>query len=123
MPVRQASIVAVVSRKVPRANVKHATLQHSSAMLANPRTKARSHSLTHLPAQAARGLVWCLTSTACAPGALYLGAAAPPDAPPPLPTWEAPLPWRNEALAAAVWRECARMAEPYLSPLAKEFVA
>ena len=86
-------------------------------------TLARSHSLTHLAAQAARGLVWCLTSTACAPGALYLGAAAPPDAPPPLPTWEAPLPWRNEALAAAVWRECARMAEPYLSPLAKEFVA
>ena len=89
----------------------------------NPGIKARSHSPTHLAAQAARGLVWCLTSTACAPGALYLGAAAPPDAPPPLPTWEAPLPWRNEALAAAVWRECARMAEPYLSPLAKEFVA
>ena len=35
----------------------------------------------------------------------------------------APLPWRNEALAAVVWRECARMAGPYLSPLAKEFVA
>ena len=75
------------------------------------------------PSQAARGLVWCLTSPACAPGALYLGAAAAPDAPPPLPTWEAPLPWRNEALAAAVWRECAQLADPFLSPLARTFVA
>ena len=108
---------------VSRATSSTAT---SSAMLApppNPGIKARSHSPTHVAAQAARGLVWCLTSTACAPGALYLGAAAPPDAPPPRPTWEAPLPWRNEALAAVVWRECARMAGPYLSPLAKEFVA
>ena len=103
-------------------DVKHAT-QLRDASTPNSGAKARSHSLAHLPAQAARGLVWCLTSTACAPGALYLGAAAPPDAPPPLPTWEAPLPWRNEALSAAVWRECARLAEPYLSPLAKEFVA
>ena len=68
---------------VSRATSSTAT---SSAMLApppNPGIKARSHSPTHVAAQAARGLVWCLTSTACAPGALYLGAAAPPDAPPP----------------------------------------
>ena len=75
------------------------------------------------PEQAARGLVWCLTSPACAPGALYLGAAAPVDAPPPLPTWEAPLPWRDPSLAEAVWRECAERADPWLSPLAREFVA
>ena len=75
------------------------------------------------PPQAARGLVWCLTSPACARGALYLGAAAPPDAPPPLPTWETPLPWRNAPLAAAVWRECAEKVEPFLSPLARKFVA
>jgi len=75
------------------------------------------------PAQAARGLAWCLTSAECVPGALYLGAAAPSDAPPPLPRWEAPLPWRNEAVADAVWRDCARSAEPWLSPLARKFVA
>lgn len=75
------------------------------------------------PAQAARGVVWCLTSPTCAPGALYLGAASPPDASPPLPTWEQPLPWRNDALAAAVWQECAAMSKDWLSPMARRFVA
>jgi len=75
------------------------------------------------PAQASRGLVWCLTADACAPAALYLGAAAPPDALPPLPTWDSPLPWRTEATSTAAWQECARYAEPWLSPLARKFVA
>jgi NAD(P)-dependent dehydrogenase (short-subunit alcohol dehydrogenase family) len=75
------------------------------------------------PTQAARGVVWCLTSPDCAPGALYLGAASPPDASPPLPTWEQPLPWRNDALAAAVWQECVAMSSDWLSPLARKFVA
>ena len=75
------------------------------------------------PAEAARGLVWCLTDDACVPGALYLGAAAPAAAPPPLPTWEQPLPWRNPTLAAGVWRECASLADEWLSPLARRFVA
>lgn len=75
------------------------------------------------PTQAAQGLVWCLTAAECTPGALYLGAAAPPDADPPLPVWAAPLPWRDPGLATEVWTECARRADPFLTPLARKFVA
>jgi len=75
------------------------------------------------PAQAARGLVWCLTNDQCVPGAVYLGAAAPAEAAPPLPIWEPSIPWRTEAVAAAVWRACAECADPWLSPRARRFVA
>lgn len=83
--------------------------------------QARQLSL-RTPAQAARGLVWCLTSPECAPGSLYVGAAAPPGSEPPVPTWQSPLPWRSEALATAVWAECGRMADPWLSPLARKWL-
>ena len=84
--------------------------------------QARSLGL-RTPAQAARGLVWCLTADSCVPGALYLGAAAPPDSPPPLPRWEQPVPWRDATLAAAVWRECTARTDQWLSPAARKFVA